>query len=426
MGKLARMVSLALAVMMLAGACGGGISSGGVAQAAVKRDLKPDAPTADLGDLVRGNTVFALDLYQALKGKGGNLFYSPFSISMALAMTYAGARGQTEAQMAETLHFTLPQERLHVAFNQIDQELASRGQGAQGKDGQGFRLNVVNALWAEQTYKFLDPFLDTLARNYGAGLRLVDFVKASDKARVVINDWVAEQTEDRIQDLIPEGVLNELTRLVLTNAIYFNAAWAKPFIPNRTADGTFYLLDGGEVTVPMMRQTEPVGYARGNGYQAVELAYSGEELSMILVVPDAGRFEAFEAALDAAQVEGIEGDLAPEHVALTLPKFEVESDFSLADALSALGMATAFTEDADLSGMDGSRDLLIADVIHKAFVSVDEAGTEAAAATAVIVQVESAPQEPVEVTIDRPFLFFIRDNATGAILFLGRVLDPSG
>jgi len=394
-----------------------------------ERVTSPDVPASDLAELVGGNTAFAFDLYQVLKeGKDDNLFYSPHSISLALAMTYAGARGETERQMAEALHFTLPQERLHPAFNGLDLELAQRGEGAEGTDEKGFRLNIVNAIWGQEGYEFLPAFLDTLAENYGAGLRLLDFAGAPEESRVTINDWVSEQTEGRIKDLIPPGVIGELTRLVLTNAIYFNAAWAKPFEPDQTRDGTFHPLDGGQVSVPMMRQTTSFGYAEGEGYQAIELPYGGQEpsmvweLSMVILLPQAGEFESFESSLDAGRVDAILKELTYREVALTMPKFEFESDFSLVNALATMGMPEAFTSDADFSGMTGNRDLFIQDVIHKAFVSVDEAGTEAAAATAVVMEMSAVPEEPVEVTVDRPFIFFIRDIETGAVLFIGRVV----
>jgi serpin B len=397
---------------------------GEIARSAKKRVTSPDVATSDLADLVNGNNAFAFDLYQALGEESGNLFYSPYSISLALAMTYAGARGETEQQMAETLHFTLIQDRLHPAFNGLDLELARRGEGAEGKDGDGFRLNIVNAIWGQEGYVFLSKFLDVLAENYNAGLRLLDFGNAPEESRVTINDWVSDQTAGRIENLIPEGVIDELTRLVLTNAIYFNAAWSEPFEPDLTADGTFYLLDGGEVTVPMMQQTESFGYATGEGYQAVELPYDGWELSMVILLPEAGGFEAFEGMLDSERVDGIVKGLAHRRVSLTMPKFEFDWGFGLADALAAMGMPVAFSADADFSGMTGSRDLFIADVIHKAFVSVDEAGTEAAAATAVVMPMAAMPEEPVEVTADRPFIFLIRDIKTGAILFVGRVVNP--
>jgi serpin B len=388
------------------------------------RETSPDVSEADLALLIEGNSAFAFDLYQALREEEGNLFYSPHSISVALAMTYAGARGETAQQMADTLKFLLEQDRLHPAFNWLDAELAKRSEGAQGKDGEGFRLNIVNAIWGQKDYSFLTNFLDVLAENYGAGLRILDFITETEKSRVTINDWVSDQTEDRIKDLIPQGAIDALTRLVLTNAIYFNAAWEYPFDKKMTANGPFYLLDGGQVTVPMMRQTESFGYTQGEGYQAVELLYDGDELSMVIILPEDGQFEAFEEGLQAQQVSDITSDLQLAQVTLTMPKFEFDSEFSLKDTLAEMGMPAAFSEAADFSGMTGTRDLCISAVLHKAFVSVDEAGTEAAAATAVIVGETAIPEQPVEVTIDHPFIFLIRDIETGAILFVGRVLNP--
>ena len=395
-----------------------------------QRVASPDLAPSDMGDLVAGNSAFAFDLYQALSAEDGNLFYSPYSISLALAMTYAGARGETEQQMADTLHFILSQDRLHSAFNGLDLELAGRGAGAKGTDGEGFRLNIVNALWGQEDFEFLAEFLDLVSENYGAGLRLLDFANAAEDSRIVINDWVSEQTEGKIKDLIPQGVIDELTRLVLTNAIFFNAAWLYPFEESQTKDGAFHLLDGGEVTVPMMRRTASFGLAKGDGYQAVELPYDGSEISMVILLPDTGQFEGFEGSLDAGLVRTITEGLVPTRVALTMPKFEFDSEFSLTGALGAMGMPVAFisslgpctSEKADFSGMTGACELYIKAVVHKAFVSVDEAGTEAAAATAVVMGIESLPPS---VTIDRPFVFLIRDIETGAILFVGRVTDPS-
>jgi len=402
-------------------------AAGEVLQSDKERITSPDVLTDEQALLVEGNSAFAFELYQALRGEEGNLFYSPYSISLALAMTYAGANGETAQQMADTLHFILEQARLHPAFNWLDAELAKRGEGAQGKDGEGFRLNIVNAIWGQKDYEFLSDFLDVLAENYGAGLRILDFITEAEKCRVTINDWVSHQTEGCIEDLIPEGALDELTRLVLTNAIYFNAAWEYPFNKGMTIDELFYLLDGGQATVPMMRQTESLGYTDGEGYQAVELPYDGGELSMVILLPASGGFKAFEVGLHAQQVSDIISSLQATRVTLTMPRFEFDSEFSLKDTLDWMGMPIAFSPDeADFSGMTGNRELFISNVIHKAFVAVDEAGTEAAAATAVIVGTTSIPVEPpVEVTIDRPFIFLIRDIETGAILFVGRVLNPS-
>jgi len=388
------------------------------------RETAPQVAEAELAALVAGNTAFAVDLYQELREREGNLFFSPHSISVALALTYASAREQTAAQMATTLHFALPPETLHRAFNALDLLLTAE----EGQEAEAFSLRSANSLWAEQEYTFRPEFLDLLAQHYGAGLRLVSFQTAPEAARRAINDWVAQQTAQRIQDLIPQGCVDELTRLVLANAIYFNATWAHVFPQERTQDGVFTTLVGAPVTVPMMRwsTSERVPYTQGEGYQAVELPYQGGQVSMVLLVPNAGRFAEFEAALTGERLQAIVATLVPQGVALTLPKFEVEAEFSLADVLQELGLSTAFDpHQADFSGMDGSRNLFISNVFHQAFISVDEEGTEAAAATAVVVTLESLPMTDVTLTIDRPFIYLIRDTRSGAVLFLGRVVDPA-
>ena len=416
------LITLSL-VLPLAGC--DGTASAGLIESDKERISSPAISPTDEDILVDGNTAFAYHLFQALKSEDGNVFYSPYSISIALAMTYAGARGETATQMADTLHFDLSQENLHPALNYLDMELNKRGEGAKGKDDEGFRLNIVNAIWGQKDFTFLPKFLDTLAENYGAGLRVVDFVGETEKARVTINDWVSDKTEERIQDLIPEGQLDAMTRLVLTNAIYFNAAWQYQFEESLTSDSPFYLLTGEEVTVRMMKQTESFGYTAGDGYQAVEPLYDGGELSMIILLPDSGQYELFEEQLTAEKADEIIRNLERNQVTLSMPKFEFESEFMMKETLSAMGMPVAFGSGADFSGMTGEPLLYIDQVIHKAFVSVDESGTEAAAATAVDMKLTSAPVDPVKVTIDHPFIFLIRDIETGTILFVGRVLNPA-
>ena len=397
-----------------------------------KARATPSAVAAELKELASGNNAFAFDLYQVLAREDGNLFYSPYSISLALAMTYAGARGGTEHQMADTLRFHLPQDRLHATFNALDTALASRGEGARGKDGEGFRLHIANAVWGQQGYAFREPFLDVLAEHYGAGLKPVDFAGAPEASRLIANDWVAERTEDRIKDLIPPGVIDGLTRMVLTNAVYFNAAWSDPFDEHGTRARPFHLLDGSIVEVPMMSTEAEFGHAAGDRYQIVDLPYSGHELAMTILLPDRGRFDEFEEALDAARASRSIKALASRPVNLDLPRFEFESRFRLVETLKAMGMPDAFDSSAsDFAGMDGKSCLAgdqgclyIGAVIHKAFVSVDEEGTEAAAATAVGMAAESAKPLPIRVTVDRPFIFLIRDRATDTILFVGRVAQP--
>jgi serpin B len=425
-------IIVVVAILGLTGCgIGGGTDGGraaGIAIASEKERVLPEVPPGDLSELVKGNTAFAFDLYRLLaeQQEAENLFYSPYSISLALAMTYAGARGETEAQMAHALRFTLPGERLHPAFNALDQELAQRGEGAQGEHKQDFQLNVANAIWGQESYQFLGSFLDTLAANYGAGLRVLDFDRGPEESRVIINDWVTQQTEGRIEDLIPQGTIDPLTRLILTNAVYFNAGWAYPFKDRVTRDRAFTLLDGSRVVVPMMRQIESFGYAEGEGYQAVELPYEGHEMSMVIILPESERFEAYESTLDDDRVQRIVRDLSYDQVDLTMPTFAFDSRFSLGQALEELGMPVAFSRSAaDFSGMTGTKELFISDVLHKVFVSVDEQGTEAAAATAVELTGSELPANPVVVDINHPFIVLIRHIPTGTVLFVGRVLDPS-
>ena len=361
-----------------------------------------------------------------------NLFCSPYSISLGLAMSYAGARGETERQMADTLRLHLSQDRLPSAFNALDLALTSQ---PVSKDGPEFRINVANSLWGQENHGFLEAFLDVLSQNYGEEVREVDFKHNHEDARIRINDWVSEETGERIKDLISPGAVSPYTRLVLANAIYFSAAWRMPFEESITTRLPFFRLDGGGSEVPMMRQKAEFGYTSGEGYQAVELPYEGGEMAMTILLPDSGRFGAFEESIVGSTMEVILGGLETRLVRLTMPKFEVESSFSLSDALDEMGMPDAFDEkSADFSGMDGlschagdDECLLITDVLHQAFISVDESGTEATAATAVIVEIPKSlivEPEPIELTVDRPFIFLLRDRTTGAVLFVGRVLHP--
>ncbi len=387
------------------------------------REIHPTLSAGELEELVEGNTQFACDFYNRIRNDKDNIFISPHSISVALAMAYAGARGNTQQQMAHTLHFTLDQERLHNAFNALDLELAKRPQAVE-KDG--FKLNICNAAWGQKGFPFLQDYLDVLALNYGSGLMLLDFIADPEKCRLTINDWVSEQTEKRIEDLLPAGTITPATTLVLTNAIYFKAGWLYPFNKDYTCDAPFYTLDGQEVTVPLMFTIEEFGYAgEKDYYQAVELLYKGKEVSMVILLPAAGRFEDFEAALNADFLGQIIGKLSAREVQLKMPRFSFEWKDSLSDYLKALGMTDAFEPgSADFSGIDGALDLFISHVIHRSFVAVDEAGTEAAAATAVVIDYTSAP-DTISMVIDRPFIFLVRDRVTGAVLFLGRVLHPS-
>lgn len=402
---------------------------GEAAESSKTRDTSPDVTDDELAELAMGNAEFAWSFYREVIEPGKNVFFSPYSLSIALAMTWAGARASTEAQMAEALHFTLGQNHLHPAFNRMDLELAKRADAADDDvapvpDALPFTLNISNGLFAQMGFSFADPFLDSLAVNYGAGVRLMDFENESETSRMAINDWVADRTNDKIDELLKS--LSPMTRLVLVNAILFTASWAEPFDEDETEDIVFRRTDGTETVASGMNQTVRTRYTDGNGFKAVELPYDGHQLAMLIVVPDAGEFESVEGSLSAEMVTGILGELTVHDVRLALPKFTFRSQIPAAAPLKRLGMVDAFeSSEADFSAMTGDANrLFIQAVVHEAFVAVDERGTEAAAATAVAIGVDSA-FPPAALTIDRPFIFAILDRPTGATLFVGRVMDPT-
>jgi serpin B len=400
-------------------------SAGGPGGASELRSAQARLPGADPVGAGAILHPFATALHRSVGGQApGNLVLSPASVAFALAMTRNGAAGTTAQEMDQVLRAGSV-DRVNAALNAVDSALAGRsGRRQAGFDSTGeLSLSLANALWGERSMTFLEPFLDALAGNYGASLRLVEYAGDPAGARRAINDWVAAQTRDRIRDLLPEDAVDAETRLVLTNAIALSAPWDTPFEPSATADGPFNRLSGGPVTVPFMRQTEQLPYAKGDGWEAVELPYVGRELGMTVVVPDAGRFAAVEAGVDLAAAVAA---LQPRQVALGLPRWTFRTQAMLAEVLAAMGMPTAFTDAADFSGMTADAALAISRVVHQAFIAVDEKGTEAAAATAVAMRPTSANLDPpVAVTVDRPFLFAVRDVPTNTLLFLGRVVDPT-
>jgi serpin B len=392
----------------------------GLCLAQPAQEVRP-TPDPDVVTLVQGNTRFALELYDQLREQDGNLFFSPASISAALAMTYGGARGTTAAEMAQVLHFELEPERLHPAFGKL---LA--GLDTADDEEAGYRLYVANALWPQKKYPFLPEFINLCQMHYAAGLQEVDYINATEQARRTINTWVAERTEGKIEELLKPGILDALTRLVLTNAIYFKGDWAAKFDPEETEEAPFTLLDGTQVKAPLMNQTGQFGYLEADDLQVLELPYAGKTLSMVILLPRAhDGLSALEKSLDARKLAGWLAKLRRREVRVALPRFEMSAAFRLADVLKAMGMRAAFDpRAADLSGMDGSRWLYISAVVHQAFVDVNEEGTEAAAATGVVITLKASPKPPPVFRADHPFLFLIRDTHSGSILFLGRMLDP--
>jgi serpin B len=386
----------------------------------------PQSNTADQAAVVEGNNTFAVALYGQLRSQDGNLFFSPDSISTALAMTYAGARGDTASEMAKTLHFTLPPERLHPAMGALLSDLNA--------PHKGYQLRVADALWAQRDSKLLDDFLKLNRRDYGAGFNQVDFKGATEASRLTINQWIEQKTDNKIKDLLQPGVLDSTTKMVLTNAIYFKGDWQTPFEKAWTEEADFHLSPAKNVKAPLMHLTEGFDYFDGGKFQALAIPYESGDLSMIVFLPrDVGGLPALEESMTASHMKQWLDQLQPiPEVILTLPKFQMTRQFGLAGTLAAMGMPSAFDATAaDFSGMTGKRELLISAVIHKAYINVDEKGTEAAAATAVVMEKAMAmpprfqPPPPPVFRADHPFVFLIRDNRSGSILFLGRVTDPT-
>ncbi len=420
----------------------------GILAAVVIICLAGERPAAneqnDAQAVVEGNNQFALELYARLRGSEGNLFFSPYSISTALAMTYSGARGATAAQMAQVLHFPvedgkaldgdklgrplsggerriLNNERIATAFGELQKGLKK------GADKKGYELSMTNALWGQKGYDFLDGFLEFVETNYGGRLSEVDFVAATEKARATINAWVEKKTKGKIKELIKPGVLNAMTRLVLTNAIYFKGAWAAPFKEAATHPAPFTLAGGKKVDVPMMNQSDKFKYAETEMLQALELPYAENEMSMIILLPkESDGLRDLEEKLTIGRLSDWLGGLQERKVIVSIPKFKMTSQFSMASVLKSMGMTDAFAPGAaDFSGMNGRKDLFISAVVHEAYVEVNEEGTEAAAATGVAISLTSMPVDrPPVFLADHPFLFVIRHRQSGSILFIGRAANP--
>jgi serpin B len=396
--------------------------------------LAPIAPherallSADAAALVASNTRFGLDIYHELSSAAkpsDNVLISPFSISAALAMTYAGAHGQTAQQMANVLRFTLPDSQVHPAFGELLRDLTAH------RDG--YQLDVANRLFGQQGYPFETAFRNITATDYGAPLEEVDFRANTEAARGRINQWVEDQTNDKIRDLLPAGSVKENTRLVLTNAIYFNGSWKYKFDKDSTRDDTFFGAGSAESQVSMMHQSQVFGYAERPGYQMLEMPYAGDDLSLVVMLPKSrDGLSNLEASLTPDELKTGLNAMYQTEVNVSLPKFKFDSSFKLADALKAMGMTQAFDQErADLTGIANlsSENLYIDNALHKAFIDVNENGTEAAAATAIIVGATDncvcAPPQPKIFDADHPFLFALRDVHSGSLLFLGRVVDPS-
>ena len=400
-------------------------SDGGVeAYVAADSVKQQEATTMDVSGIAEGGNQFALDLYQQLRSEGGNLFFSPSSISVALAMTYAGAAGETEAEMASTLHFQMPKDQLHDGMRALQAFWKTPDKK------KGIKLNLANRLWGHEGYEFLPQFLTVTREKYAAELARLNFAQ-TEEARQTINGWVEDQTEDKITELLPVGVLSAETKLVLTNAVYFHGIWSDPFNKDRTKEEDFHLTATDKIKVPLMHRWDEFQYGEVYDLQILELPYGDGSLSMLVLLPKKNHGLAdLEAKLTFQNLQRWMARLKHEdEVKVYLPKFKTTSQFQMADVLKAMGMELAFNGNAaDFSEMTGGRDLFISEVIHKAFVDVNEEGTEAAAATGVVMAPTAAtiqePKEPPVFRADHPFVFMIRDNRSGAIMFLGRITNP--
>ncbi|XYI01701.1 serpin family protein [Sorangium sp. So ce1128] len=385
---------------------------------------QPGAQQPAQAGFADANAAFAQRLYGKLAATTGKLFFSPASVSTALAMTYAGARGETATQMAKTLEFTLAPEALHPAFGGLVKELT------QATGPRAPELRIANRLWGQAGLTLEPAFQSTTQQHYGAGIELVDFKGKSEQARGSINQWVEQQTNAKIKDLMPPGSVTPLTRLVLTNAIYFKGKWATPFDKQATRNEPFTVKPGAAPAVPMMRKTLQAKLGQAADASVLELAYEAQNperpLAMVVILPaQVDGLPKVEQRLSAGQLKGYVEALRPARVDVALPRFKMTAEFELSKALSELGMPLAFDQaKADFSGITRAEPLFISQVRHKAFVEVNEEGTEAAAATGVVMTTRAAPAPPSVFRADHPFAFLIRDVATGAVLFMGRVTDP--
>jgi serine protease inhibitor len=374
----------------------------------------------DVHGIVTANNRFAVDLYQQLSQREGNLFFSPYSLSTALAMTYAGAAGQTAEKMAEVLHFSLEPQAIHSGFSQV-------AHGISLNKSEGYQIYIANRLWGQKNYGFLASFLQLTEEYYGAALAEVDFQTQPESARDTINQWVAAQTQENITDLIPAGVLNASTRLVLTNAIFFQGNWLYPFELKNTQKTSFTTNSGQEVTVPMMYQKNRFWYGKYDGVEVLRLFYLDYGLSMVILLPETpDKLAQLEEIIGGENLDSFISCADREYmVELWLPKFKIAAEFDLKETLSRMGMEIAFNQEtANFSGMNGSpEDLYLSAVVHKAFLDVNEVGTEAGGASGVVAASRSTVPAAT-FRADHPFIFLIQDNESDSILFLGRVVNP--
>jgi serpin B len=378
-----------------------------------------EATPAGIISVINANNRFALDLYSELKKEDGNLFFSPYSISTALAMVYEGAKGKTADEIQAVFRFPIEDNVRRPAFAAIYNEL--------NKTDSKYKLSTANALWAQNDYKFLDDYFTTIEKYYGGKATNVDFKNSTEDTRQIINNWVESKTNNKIKDLFPKGSLDSSNKLVLTNAIYFKGTWNKQFKKDQTKDEDFRVNSSSTVKVPMMKQTGEDAkflYTEDNILQVLEMSYKGDKLSMMILLPKNDNISSFENSLTLEKINEWKSKLTEQRVDVFIPKFTFDTKYFMSDTLKKMSMSTAFTNSADFSGMDGTKNLSIQTVVHQAFVDVNEEGTEAAAATGIGMAGTAMPQPVPIFRTDHPFVFIIQDKDNGDILFLGRVANP--
>ena len=397
----------------------------------IKSDLPrigvENLPPETVSNLVLANNQFAFDFYSQIRSKytNENIVISPFSINLSLAMVSGGASGQTQAEMYQVLHNQDLGDQIHPAWNNLSAEIESRANFPKTQEA-GFDLKITNAIWGQAGYSFEKTYLDLLAKYYGAGLRLADFKNEPETARLQINDWVAEQTDQHILDLIPDGAIHPLTRLAVINAVYFKAPWRFPFQSENTNQEIFFQRNGETVEVPMMHQTQDLSYVKTEELSMVVFPYSAGKLEMVFIQPSADKFDVFEQELTPQTLKSLWEQQKWGSVRFSLPRYQFSTDVNLSDALIKMGMPSAFDPDrADFSNITKEEQIYIDAALHKAFIDVNEEGTEAAAATAILLAGKGMPaKEPVEINLNSPFFFILQDRETNAILFYGRVMNP--
>jgi len=382
-------------------------------------DETPDTTPKSINEVVNLNNMLGFEIYSNLiEEKQENIFFSPYSISSAFSILYEGARGTTQDEIQSVFHFIKEDQTRRDHANQIISDL--------NKPSQNYLLSTANALWVQDKFPILQEYKDVTETYYLSTTENLDFVTQPEESRNTINGWVEEKTNDKIKDLLPQGSINDMTRAVITNAVYFLGNWTVQFDENLTKEDDFKISEQKTVKAPMMNIEQNFNYASTNNLQILQMSYKGDDLSMLVLLPKDNDLLSLEKKLSVENLNDWKSNLAKKQVNVYLPKFKLETTYSLVENLTNMGMSSVFVSgQADLSGINKDADLYVTGVFHKAFVAVDEKGTEAAAATGIVVGITSVGPQPEIFRADHPFIFLIQDERTGLILFMGKVMDPT-